>query len=84
MSLQPHVLRASRPYPEGRQRGFTGSTLPFPKRPMWRIVIPETTRGTNRPTPRTWTTEEEPTHTGGLDPHRCWRTCALGREQESS
>ncbi|RZS07736.1 hypothetical protein BHM03_00038639 [Ensete ventricosum] len=54
MLLHPHVLRTSRPHPEGRQR----------------IVIPETTRGTNRPMPRTWTTEEEPTHAGGLDPHR--------------
>ncbi|RZR74696.1 hypothetical protein BHM03_00041491 [Ensete ventricosum] len=65
MPLQPHILRTSRSYPEGRQR----------------TVIPETTRATNRPTPRIWTTEEEPTHAGGLDPHRRWRTCALGREQ---
>ncbi|RWW68496.1 hypothetical protein BHE74_00023979 [Ensete ventricosum] len=65
MLLQPHVLRTSRPHPEGRQR----------------IVIPETTQGTNRSTPRTWTTEEEPTHVGGLDPHQHWRTCTLGREQ---
>ncbi|RWV99686.1 hypothetical protein GW17_00037404 [Ensete ventricosum] len=65
MLLQLHVLGTSRPHPEGRQR----------------IVIPEMTRGTNRPTPRTWTTEEEPTHTGGLDPHRRWRTYAHGREQ---
>ncbi|RZR96235.1 hypothetical protein BHM03_00025206 [Ensete ventricosum] len=65
MLLQPHVLRTTRPYPEGRQR----------------IVIPETTRGTSRPTLRTWTTEKVSTHAGGLDPHRRWRTCVLRREQ---
>ncbi|RZS25379.1 hypothetical protein BHM03_00058567 [Ensete ventricosum] len=36
---------------------------------IW-IVIPEKTRGTNRPMLRTWTTEEATTHAGGLDPHR--------------
>ncbi|RWW67836.1 hypothetical protein BHE74_00024683 [Ensete ventricosum] len=54
--------------------GLTGSPLPFPKRPVYRIVIPETTRGTNRPTLKTWTTEETSTHAGGLDLHRRWRT----------
>ncbi|RWW68491.1 hypothetical protein BHE74_00023983 [Ensete ventricosum] len=65
MLLQPHVLPTSRSHLEGRQR----------------IVIPEMTRGTNRSTPRTWTTEKEPTHAGGLDPHRRWQTYALEREQ---
>ncbi|RWW29124.1 hypothetical protein GW17_00006357 [Ensete ventricosum] len=51
------------------------------KLPSHRIVIPETTRGTNRPTLRTWITEEASTHAGGPNPHRRWRTCALGREQ---
>ncbi|RZR95116.1 hypothetical protein BHM03_00023925 [Ensete ventricosum] len=64
-----------------RHRGLTGSPLPFPKRPVCKIVIPETTRETNQPTLRMWTTEEASTHAGGLDPHRHWRTCALGREQ---
>ncbi|RWW47384.1 hypothetical protein BHE74_00046631 [Ensete ventricosum] len=63
------------------KRGLTGSTLPFPKRPVCRIVIPKTTRGINRPTLRTMTTEGAPIHAGSLDPHRRWRTCVLGREQ---
>ncbi|RZR92910.1 hypothetical protein BHM03_00021297 [Ensete ventricosum] len=45
------------------------------------IVIPETARGINRPTLKTRTTEGAPIHAGSLDPHRRWRTCALGREQ---
>ncbi|RWW22156.1 hypothetical protein GW17_00013661 [Ensete ventricosum] len=65
MLLQSHVLRTSRSYPEGRQR----------------IVIPETARGTNRPTLRTRTTEGASIHAESLNPHRRWRTCALGREQ---
>ncbi|RWW65689.1 hypothetical protein BHE74_00026996 [Ensete ventricosum] len=69
MLLQPHVLCTSRPYPEGRQRGLTGSTLPFPKRLVCRIVIPETARGINRPTLRTRTTKGELIHAGSLDPH---------------
>ncbi|RZS17583.1 hypothetical protein BHM03_00049742, partial [Ensete ventricosum] len=48
------------------------------KLPSHMIVIPEITRGTNRPMLRTWTTEKASTHARGLDPHRCWRTCALG------
>ncbi|RWW62632.1 hypothetical protein BHE74_00030242 [Ensete ventricosum] len=57
-----HVLRTSRPCPEGRQR----------------IIIPETARGINRPTLRTRTTEGAPIHVGSLDPHRRWWTYALG------
>ncbi|RRT42974.1 hypothetical protein B296_00042434 [Ensete ventricosum] len=74
-------VRTSSPLTGIKHTGLTGSPLPFPKRPVCGIVIPEMTRGTNRPTPRTWTTEEESTHDGGLDPHQRWRTCALGREQ---
>ncbi|RWV79543.1 hypothetical protein GW17_00059303 [Ensete ventricosum] len=65
MLLQPHVLPTSRSHLEGRQR----------------IVIPEMTRGTNRSTPRTWTTEKEPTHAGGLDPHR--RALALDSSESA-
>ncbi|RWW86691.1 hypothetical protein BHE74_00004522 [Ensete ventricosum] len=65
MPLQPHVLRTSRPYPEGRQR----------------IVILETAQGTSRPSSTSRTPEGASIHAGSFDPHRRWRTCALGREQ---
>ncbi|RWW09793.1 hypothetical protein GW17_00026713 [Ensete ventricosum] len=66
MLLQPHVLRTSGHIPRD-DKGKAGCT---DKLPSHKIVIPETTRGTNRPMLRTWTTEEATTHAGGLDPHR--------------
>ncbi|RZS11036.1 hypothetical protein BHM03_00042333 [Ensete ventricosum] len=65
MSLQPHVLRTSRSYSEGRQR----------------IAIPEMTQGTSRPSPASRTPKGASIHVGSFDPHRRWRTYALGRKQ---
>ncbi|RZS03232.1 hypothetical protein BHM03_00033405 [Ensete ventricosum] len=69
MPLQPHVLRTSRPYPEGRRRGLSGSPLPSPKRPVYRIAIPET--GTSRRSSTSRTPEGASIHAGSFDPHRC-------------
>ncbi|RWV92549.1 hypothetical protein GW17_00045067 [Ensete ventricosum] len=65
MPLQPHVLRMSRPYSEGRQR----------------IVIPETTQGISRPSLVSRTPEGASIHAGSFDPYRRWRTYALERKQ---
>ncbi|RRT36542.1 hypothetical protein B296_00034076 [Ensete ventricosum] len=54
MPLQPHVLRMTRSYPEGRLSVGGASSdhpLPPPERPVCRIAIPETTPGTSTELP---------------------------------